>query len=57
MSDPAPIPATLASRIAEFLSGEKTGQITVNVNHGRIESYEVREFVRTASKNRPTETT
>jgi hypothetical protein len=57
MPDAAPIPANLATRIADFLADERTGQITVNVNHGKIESFEVREFVRTVSKHRPSETT
>jgi hypothetical protein len=57
MSEAQPIPVNLATRIAEFLDGEKTGQITLNVNHGRVESWEVREFVRAPSKHRPSETT
>lgn len=41
-----PVPSGLAEKVAAFLGASKTGQIIMNVNRGRIESYELKEHVR-----------
>ena len=56
MSEPLPLPATLVRRIQEFIEGHKHGQIVINFNSGKIESHEVREFIRTPTARGPAET-
>ena len=38
-----PIPAWLWDRIKQFLADERTGTIALNVNHGTVESADLRE--------------
>jgi hypothetical protein len=41
-----PLPAPLFEALRAFLRAGKTGQVVVNVNAGRVESYDVREHCR-----------
>lgn len=47
--------ADLDKKIAKFLSDKNTGQITLNVNEGRIESFDLRLHGRVVD-NGPVET-
>ena len=43
------LPDVVLKRLGEFLLDKKTGQVIMNVNCGRIESYELREHHRVKS--------
>ena len=44
------MPEEVVSAIAKFLLDNKSGQIIIGVNQGRIESYELKEHRRVNSK-------
>lgn len=44
------IPEELAKRIREFLEKAKTGKVSLNVNQGRVESWDITEHGRVARK-------
>lgn len=52
MPDPI-LPQALGARLAEFLAAKKTGQLSLNINEGRIESFDLREHGRVVARPTP----
>ena len=47
------LPPALWERIRSFMEEARTGTISINLNRGSIESWEVREHQRTSDKTSP----